>query len=205
MKKLTLILTAVFVLSLSSGVAMAATSSDSLPNPGLTPDSPFYFLEEWMDSISMFFSFSKDAKAQKALSIANEKLAEAKAMAEKGNQKAASVAEKDYEKYMDEATQDATEAKAEGKAKALEQIQDATARHEATMQEVLNQVPEQAKDSIQHAIDESAKGHENATDAISGEKKDQKEQPEVSEPKEKPEQPSNPEKPENSGMSKNGD
>ncbi len=199
MKKLSMILAAIFVLSLSSGVALAATGSDSLPNPGLTPDSPFYFLEEWMNSISMFFTFSKDAKAQKALSIADEKLAEAKKMAEKGDQKAEDVAEKAYEKYMDEATQDATEAKAEGKTNALEQIQDATARHEATMQKVLSQVPEQAKDSIQHAIDESAKGHENAMEAISGEKKDQKEQPEVSEPKEKPEQPGNSEKPEQSG------
>ncbi len=199
MRKLSIILTTVIVLSLSSGVALAATSSETLPNPGLTPDSPFYFLEQWMDSISMFFTFSKDGKAQKALSIANEKLAEAKKMAEKGEQKAEAVAEKDYEKYMDEATQYAGQSKATGKTNALEQIQDATARHEATMQKVLNQVPEQAKASIQKAIDESAKGHENAMEAINGEKKDQNEQPEVSEPKEQPEQPSNSEKPEQSG------
>ncbi len=193
MKKLSLILTAVFILSISSGAAMAATGS-ALPSPGITPDSPFYFLEEWGDAISMFFAFSKDAKAQKALSIAEVKLAEAQKMAEKGDQSAATVAEKDYEKYMDESAQYAGQVKAADKTNALQQIQDATARHEATMQKVLSQVPDQAKASIQKAIDESAKGHENATEAINAEKEN--EGAAASEPKEKAEKPEKPEKPE---------
>lgn len=204
MQKLTMILITVFVMALSSGVALAATS-DGLPNPGITPDSPFYFLDKWAEAISLFFTFSPEAKAEKKLSYAEERLAEAQVMAQKGDEKALAVAEKGYEEDIDEATQDAKNAAEKGKENALEKIQEATTRHEATMQKVLNQVPEQAKDSIQKAIDESAKGHENAMEAINGEKKDQNEQPEVSNPKEKPEQSGNSEKPESPGTSQNRD
>lgn len=40
--------------------------SDWLPEAGITPDSPFYFLDKWGEGIGMAFSFSAQAKANKA-------------------------------------------------------------------------------------------------------------------------------------------
>jgi len=153
----------IITLFLCSNIALA--TSDGLPNPGITPDSPFYFLDSWGESIRMFFAFSDEAKAQKHIAHAEEKLAEAKKMAEEGKTDAEEVAEKKYEKDIDDAT---TEAKLTGKENALQRIQEATTRHQAVMEKVLSQVPEQAKPSIQKAMEKSSKGHQNATDAING-------------------------------------
>lgn len=162
MKKASILLTTI-TLFLCSNIALA--TSDGLPNPGITPDSPFYFLDSWGESISMFFAFSDEAKADKNIAHAEEKLAEAKKMAEEGKTVAEGVAEKNYAKDIDDAT---TEAKLTGKENALQRIQEATTRHQAVMEKVLSQVPEQAKASIQKAMDKSSKGHQNATDALNG-------------------------------------
>jgi len=161
MKKTILVSSLLVALMLFSGIALAAT--DDLPNPGITPDSPFYFLDGWGESISMFFAFSHEAKAEKKLAFAEEKLAEAKKMAEEGKTDAADVAEKKYEKDIDDAT---TEAKLTGNENALQRIQEATTRHQAVMQRILSQVPEQAKAAIQKAMEKSSAGHQNAIDAI---------------------------------------
>ena len=65
---------------LFSGTAYA--QEEELPNPGITPDSPFYFLDNWGKNIGLFFAFGPEAKARKALEYAEERLAEAQAMAE---------------------------------------------------------------------------------------------------------------------------
>jgi len=70
-----LLITSLFI----SGIAYA--QDEGLPDPGLTPDSPFYFLDKWGKNIGMFFTFGNEAKARKALQYAEERLAEARAMA----------------------------------------------------------------------------------------------------------------------------
>ena len=54
----------------------AYAQDEELPDPGLTPDSPFYFLDNWGKNIGMFFTFGDEAKAKKALKYAEERLAE---------------------------------------------------------------------------------------------------------------------------------
>jgi len=160
MKKF-IVATSVIGLMLFSGVALAST--DDLPDAGITPDSPLYFLDNAGESINEFFSLSHESKSEKKLKHAEEKLAEAKKMAEEGKTDATEVAEKKYEEKLDGATE---EAKLTGKENALQRIEEATIRHQAVMERVLSQVPEQAKASIQKAMDKSSKGHQNATDAI---------------------------------------
>ncbi|MDI6903845.1 MAG: DUF5667 domain-containing protein [Methanocellales archaeon] len=71
-----------------------------LPNPGLTPDSPFYFLDTLGEKIVMFFTFGAEKKAERAFKIAEEKLAEVTAMAQKGKAEALEKASKKYEEYL---------------------------------------------------------------------------------------------------------
>jgi hypothetical protein len=73
---------------------------DGLPDPGITPDSPFYFLDKLGKNISMFFTFGEEAKANKALRYAEERLSEAQAMAEKNKVREMTRAAEGYESFM---------------------------------------------------------------------------------------------------------
>jgi hypothetical protein len=87
------------VTSLFWGGAVFAQDED-LPDPGITPDSPFYFLDKFGKNIGMFFAFGAEAKAKKALSYAEERLSEARAMAEKNKIREMTRAANDYEGFM---------------------------------------------------------------------------------------------------------
>ena len=81
MFRITLIICLLITSFLLSGTAGA--DDDELPDPGITPDSPFYFLDNWGKEIGLFFTFGPEAKARKALRYAEERLAEAQVMAAK--------------------------------------------------------------------------------------------------------------------------
>jgi hypothetical protein len=53
-----------------------------ISEPKVLPDSPFYFLKNWRRSIGLFFAFNPAKRAELRLKIANEKLMEAKKLAE---------------------------------------------------------------------------------------------------------------------------
>ena len=82
MKRLFMVpLIAILALMLcSSGVAYAQETETTLPDPGITPDSPFYFIDQWGKSISLAFTFNAQEKAEKALRYADERMAEIDAM-----------------------------------------------------------------------------------------------------------------------------
>jgi hypothetical protein len=70
------------------------------------------------------------------------------------------------------AMEKAEKAKADGKDTdaVLQKIADATTKHQAVLAEVLSKVPEQAKEAIQKAIENSQKGHDSALEAVGGTK-----------------------------------
>ncbi|MFC1934550.1 DUF5667 domain-containing protein, partial [Chloroflexota bacterium] len=51
----------------SSGVVYAQEAETTLPDPGTTPDSPFYFMDKWGKQISLAFTFNAQRKGEKAL------------------------------------------------------------------------------------------------------------------------------------------
>jgi hypothetical protein len=53
-----------------------------ISEPKVLPDSPLYFLKNWGRAIGLFFAFNPAKKAELRLKIANEKLMEAKKLAE---------------------------------------------------------------------------------------------------------------------------
>jgi len=128
--------------------------SSPLPNPGLTPASPFYFLDTFGENVSLLFTGSPEGKANKQLSYANEKLAEAKETAYRGNGKAARKAVDLYENYLNDATENLGKAKALGRdVDALaERITEAILRHVAVLSGVYDKL--------------LAKGNENAAAAV---------------------------------------
>lgn len=149
-----------------------ADISSTLPSPGLTPDSPFYFLDTLGENIGLLFARSPESKASKAFSYAEEKLAEAKDMADKGKEKAAENATKRYDGYVGKATDNLDKAKALGKdVDALAaHVAEATLKHQAVLAGVYDKLlakgNEKAAEAVKKAMENSLNGHDKALQAI---------------------------------------
>lgn len=167
-----------FLISLLALFLVAGTVSaqtEDLPKAGMLPGNPFYFLETLSEGIGTFFTFGDIKKAERHLALAGERLAEAGELAEKGKVNRAEKATEKYQERLDKALAKAEEARTKGKDTdaILEKIAEATVRHQAVLATVYERVPEQAKEAIQRAMEKSARGHETALSAVSGEKQEE--------------------------------
>ena len=175
-----ILLTTLLFLSLSLGVGVLAQvdelpfpglPAEGLPKAGLTPDSPFYFLERISEGIGTFFTFGDLKKAERYAALAAERVAEAEAVVEKGKPEAAQIALKRYEDQLGRALAKAETAKAKGQKteKVTEIVAKATSKHLAVLEGVLEKVPEVAKAAITRALEKSKNGHITALKALAGE------------------------------------
>ncbi len=71
--------------ALASGTAFAQNTQVTLPSAGLTPASPFYFLDRLGENFRQFFTFNPEAKAKLQIEFTGERIAEIKVMFEKKN------------------------------------------------------------------------------------------------------------------------
>lgn len=92
-------LIAILILAISMPV-FAQTEDIEVGEAGTTPDSPLYFLDVAMDNIAMAMQRTDNARMQKQLEVAEERLAEIKVMAEKGNVEGLQKAEQQHEKIL---------------------------------------------------------------------------------------------------------
>ena len=152
---------------------LAQTEAD-LPSPGLTPDSPFYFLERFFEGIGTFFTFGDVAKAKRYAELAAERIAEAKTVVDKGKPEVAEKALKRYQEHLEKSLAKAEEAQAKGEsvAEVTEIVSQATIKHLAVLEEVLEKVPESAKSAILQAREVSKTGQIKALEALSKEKQE---------------------------------
>lgn len=60
----------------------ASAQNDILPNPGLTPTSPFYFFDKLGETLREFFTFNPESKARLQIAFAAERVAEIKVILE---------------------------------------------------------------------------------------------------------------------------
>jgi len=125
-----------------------------LPPAGLTPDSPFYFLDRFFEGIGTLFTFANSARARRYLALAEERLAEVKVLAE-ANSENTETAVALYEEQLDQANTNADESEEED---AAEKVAEATGKHTLVLDRILEKVPEKAKLAIKRAKDKSIKG-----------------------------------------------
>ncbi len=59
-----------------------AQNQATLPNAGLTPESPFYFLDKLGEALQRFFTFNPESKARLEITFAKERIAEIKLVLE---------------------------------------------------------------------------------------------------------------------------
>ncbi len=174
MKKIILPL---IIFSFLLATAVSAQTAD-LPSPGTLPDSTFYFLKSWKESIQTFFTFGAENKAKQFLHLSEIRLAEYQKMIEKGKTEIAQKTLEKYEQQLNHALEKAKEAKEKGKdvEKLKETISEKILKHQEILENVLEKAPEQAKSGIEKAIETSQKGFEKAVEAVSGEKKEELQQ-----------------------------
>jgi tetratricopeptide (TPR) repeat protein len=169
MRKISLLIASLF-LTLFLGVGALAQDTE-LPSPGLTPDSPLYFLERISEGIGTFFTFGDLKKAERYAVLATERVAEAQAVVNKGKPEAVQIALKRYEDQLGRALAKAETAKAKGQniERVTEIVATATSKHLTVLEGVLEKVPEAAKEAITRALEKSKNGHITAIIALAGE------------------------------------
>ncbi len=151
MRKITLLIILFALFSFCVGVL---AQDNQLPDPGLTPDSPFYFLKSWKESIQTFFTFGAENKAKQFLHLAEVRLAEYQKMIEKGKTEIAQRTLEKYEKQLNHALEKADQAKETGKdvTKLKEEIGEKILKHKEILEGVLEKVPETGKERIEKGL-----------------------------------------------------
>jgi len=147
------------LLVLSFGAVSVLAQDDNLPSPGLTPDSPFYFLKTWKEQIQLFFTFGLENKVKQYLHLADVRMAEYQKMLEKGKTEIAQKTLDKYEKQLNLALQKAEELKSAGQETTdlSQKIEDTIAKHVEVLQRNLEKAPEAAKQGLQNALENSQK------------------------------------------------
>jgi hypothetical protein len=156
MKKISIIIL-VLLLAVAFSLPIFASAATS---PGIKPGSFFYFLDTSFEKIGLFFAFNPEKKARKALQYADERLAEAEAVAE--NADAVQTAITNYKTsiaFVEEKSKEVEKEKVEA---LLISIADNTSKHQEVLADVLTKVPDEAKEAITKAIEASKRGHDDA-------------------------------------------
>ncbi len=162
MKKV--LITALIFLVLT-GKVMA---QEELPGPGITPDDWLYWLDRAVESLQKVFTFAPEDKARLSLQLAEERLAEAKAMIDKGESDLVENILGDYEDELNEAVNYGENIAELAKRKEFDElIALATSIHINVLERVLERVPEEAKGAIEKAKEFSIQGQINALRALS--------------------------------------
>jgi len=137
---------------------------------GITPDSPFYFVDTLFEKVGSWFVFSDESKAKKALSRAEERLAEIKVLGTKEELKDTEVIDQTLIKYEEQLTEATEKAKAlkqkEKSEEVLSLVLEKTLNHQEILNSVLQEVPEQAKSAVEKAIEVSSKGYDKALEEL---------------------------------------
>ncbi len=126
-----------------------ASARPELPDPGITPDSPFYFVETFMD------------RFRGPEEVADRKAAEIIAMAEENNSEALARAEEQYSRAMERLEQ-----RAGDNPNMNEESARQASNHMFHLANASEGVPEQAREGIQRAMENSAHARERAIEGI---------------------------------------
>ena len=107
-------------------------------------------------------------RANKAMKIANQKMKEARKNAQNGDATGTANAVRGYETALARAMSGIEEGEGQGvvMTNTIDKVRDATLKHQTTLADVFDRVPVQAQPHIMHAMEVSARGHENALNAL---------------------------------------
>lgn len=159
----------VLVISLLLVAAVPAIAQEQeLTSPGITPDSWLYGLSRGIERLQLILTWDRTEKAKLHLGFAEKRLAELKAMIERGKPEFVQMLVKDHDAELNETESEVNAEEGIGRdvTALAEHVSNATYRHILVLEDVLERVPDNAKQAIEHAINASSKGHERAMKRI---------------------------------------
>lgn len=118
------------------------------------PTKPLYFFTTLLEEIDVFFTFDDDIKIEKRLEYAEKRISEMALMAEQGNEAELEKVRARYERQIAQALKIANKHSEMAQEKA-EKIEAQRAKHLEVLGKVYNQVPEEAKPSIEKVIEKT--------------------------------------------------
>ncbi|MBI2025537.1 hypothetical protein HYT04_01990 [Candidatus Kaiserbacteria bacterium] len=143
------------VVSAQEADATAEEDIAAIAPAGIAPDSPFYATDRFFERVGLFFAFNRSARAARLLVHAEERLSEARVLAESGDARAEALV-LEYDSTLASAS---IEAELSGNEGTEAVFSERAARHAATFDRVIAQVPEQAKDNVRAARDRYVENH----------------------------------------------
>lgn len=151
MKKYALLLTALVLLT-----GFTAAAPDDLPNPGLTPDSPFYFVEQSVEKLEIAIAKSPvigsdELEAKVRANNAAERISEAQKLSEKNKTK---KVDKLMEQYDEQMTKSSELANRSRNARNLSaQIEEVQGSQVERLEQLRERLPEESRRGIDKAIE----------------------------------------------------
>jgi len=91
----------ILILVILLAIPISVQAQDELPNPGITPDNILYPVDVFFDDVGLVLTFDEEAKFNKQLQIAEERLAEAQAMNRINNTEATQKAVEEHARIME--------------------------------------------------------------------------------------------------------
>lgn len=126
---------------------------------GMLPDNPFYFFKPLAENVFLTFTFDLKAKEVKRLEIAEERLAETKALLEKKRYDLASKNFGRYKSSLNELTANVDKSKAE-------KLELYSAKHSLVLEKLEETVPEELKDDLKIALEAAQKSMDKSADNL---------------------------------------
>lgn len=170
-KIIVLLMTAILTVT----IPVFAEDKAITPSPGIKPDNPLYILDRLIEKIQLSIITDAVKEAEALAEIAQERLAESKAMVEANNAEKATSAINEYKALMNKAIDVVDTAAKEGKAVArtIDLIAKYDIDNDETLDKLLDKVPSEYKEELEEAIDalpENKKVQAAAPDSILTEK-----------------------------------
>jgi hypothetical protein len=149
------ILILVMAVILAVSIPVFADETANTTDPGIKPDSPLYILDKLAEKIQIAMITDAVKEAEALAGIAQERLAESKAMAEENNVEKATTALNEYKEQMEKAIDIIDAAAKDGKdvAKTIDKIAKYDIDDEEILDKLMDNVPAEYKEELKKAIE----------------------------------------------------
>jgi hypothetical protein len=168
MDSATKIYTKLFVFLLLVTILVSPTIVLAAPNAGITPNSPFYFLDLLFEKIDLVFTFNHEKEVKKLIEYAGERLAEARQTADKNRPK--EVIEKallGYEKNINLASKKVAKIKDNQKARrVLATMLKAVNEDQQELASDFKDLGQDVKNVVEDVIESSGRSREKAIQQV---------------------------------------
>lgn len=149
------ILILVMAVILAVSIPVFAEETANTTDPGIKPDSPLYILDRLVEKIQIAIITDAVKEAEAIASIAQERLAESKVMAEENKVEKATKAISEYKELMDKAIDIIDAAAKDGKAvaKTIDMISKYNIDDEEILDRLMDKVPAEYKEELKKAVE----------------------------------------------------